>query len=283
VNKRSNMLAHDRQSRWMAPGEGYRRRAVNHNEAYQSDRLRAAGVDPALYGRMAEAGLFGLDCFDSMVDAGLDIDGYVFLSQKYRLIRQPELGELLHIDGYVRDLAETTRGLVAGEIYRFADADGHICLESELTGLLALPQGDVAKGAPPLSRRTEQPTDGWTMVQEKRVTPDDVRIFSQDVGNEVHFDVEFARQHGFRAPIAQGIMSAVWLLSALYRDGAGPARFFVDIRYLRPVFWDDYASLWVRRDTDGAISMVQSRNEGGKVTADLTVLSLSSKSGNDEA
>jgi acyl dehydratase len=218
-----------------------------------------------------------------MVDAGLDIDGYVFLSQKYRLIRSPALGEPLQIDGYVRDLAETSRGPVANEIYRFSDSDGHVCLESELTGLLALPDGAVAEGAPALPRRDAQPADGWTMIQEKQVTPDDVRVFSQDVGNEVHFDVEFARQHGFRAPIAQGIMSAVWLISALYSQGAEPSRFFVDIRYLRPVFWDDYASLWVRGEPDGSIGMVQSRNEDGKVTADMTVLSMSARTGSDGA
>lgn len=281
MSKRSNVLARDESSRWLAPGDGYRKRAVRHDAVYQAERLKAAGVDPSLYGGMAETGLYGLDCFDSMVDAGLDIDGYVFLGQKYRLIRQPALGEQLQIDGYVRDLAETARGPVASEIYRFADADGHVCVESELTGLLALPEGVVAEGAPALRRRAAQPADGWTLIQEKQVTPDDVRIFSQDVGNEVHFDVEFARRHGFRAPIAQGIMSAVWLLSALYRDDVQPERFLVDIRYLRPVFWDDFASLWVRRDDEGAIAMVQARNEEGKATADLTVLSLSAKSGGE--
>jgi hypothetical protein len=280
---RSSTLAHDHRARWMAPGGGYRKRAVSHDAAYQTERLKAAGVDPSLYRSTAEAGLFGLDCFDSMVDAGLDIDGYVFLSQKYRLIRSPALGEPLQIDGYVRDLAETSRGPVASEIYRFSNSDGHVCLESELTGLLALPDGAVVEGAPALPRRDAQPADGWTMIQEKQVTPDDVRVFSQDVGNEVHFDVEFARQHGFRAPIAQGIMSAVWLISALYSQGAEPSRFFVDIRYLRPVFWDDYASLWVRGEPDGSIGMVQSRNEDGKVTADMTVLSMSARTGSDGA
>ena len=278
---RASTLAHD-DARWMAPGGGYRKRSVSHDESYQTARLKAAGVEPSLYGDMAEAGLFGLDCFDSMVDAGLNIDGYVFLSQKYRLIRPIGVGEPLLIDGYVRDLAATSRGPVASEIYRFTNAAGHVCLESELTGLLAFPDGIVDDAAPALPQRVAQPADGWTMIQEKQVTPDDVRVFSQDVGNEVHFDPDFARQHGFRAPIAQGIMSAVWLLSALYSHGARPARFFVDVRYLRPVFWDDYASLWLRRGGGGAIDMVQSRNADGKVTADLTVLSLSGQTGSGE-
>lgn len=264
--------------RWLSPGDGYRSRTISHNENYQAERLKAAGVDSSLYGSMTETGLFGLDCFDSMVDARLDIDGYVFLGQKYRLIRQPALGEQLQIDGYVRDLVETARGLVASEIYRFADASGRVCIESELTGLLALAEGAVALGAPALPRRATQPADSWAMIQEKQVTPADVRTFSQDIGNEIHFDPEFARRHGFRAPIAQGIMSAVWLLSALYREASVPKRFLVDVRYLRPVFWDDYASLWVCRGENGAIEMVQSRNDQGKVTADLTVLSLSAMS-----
>jgi hypothetical protein len=180
--------------RWLSPGDSYRNRIIGHNENYQAERLKAAGVDSSLYGSMAEIGLFGLDCFDSMVDARLDIDGYVFLGQKYRLIRQPALGEQLQIDGYVRDLVETARGLVASEIYRFADASGRVCLESELTGLLASAEGAVALGAPALPRRTTQPADGWVMIREKQVTPADVRAFSQDIGNEIHFDPEFACQ-----------------------------------------------------------------------------------------
>ena len=262
-------------ARWMAPGDVYRKRPICHDASYQAIRLRAAGVAPELYGDAAETGLFGLDCFDSMVNAGLDIDGYVFLSQKYRLVRQTAIGQPLAIDGHVRDLRATSRGPVASEVYRFTDEEGRVCIESELTGLLALPKGAATKAAPALPRRPEQPAEGWTMFQEKQVTPDDVRAFSQDIGNEVHFDVEFARKHGFRAPIAQGIMSAVWMLSALYCQGPRPARFDVDVRYLRPVFWDDYASLWLRCQADGTVSMVQARNEQDKVTADLTVVSIS--------
>ena len=263
------------EGRWMAPGQSYRKRPVGHDASYQAARLKAAGVDPEFYGNAAETGLFGLDCFDSMVDAGLNIDGYVFLSQKYRLIRQTALGQSLEIDGHVRDLHETSRGPVANEVYRFTDEHGRVCIESELTGLLALPKEVAAKEAPALPRHPEQPAEGWTLIQEKRVTPDDVRAFSQDIGNEMHFDLEFARKHGFRAPIAQGVMSAVWMLSALYRQGTQPARFEVDIRYLRPVFWVDYASLWQCCQADGKVSMVQARNGQGKVTADLTVVSIS--------
>ena len=73
--------------RWAAAGEPYAEWGVVHDAAHQDVRLRAADVDPALYGNGAEAGLFKLDCFASMNAAGLDIDGYVFMSQTYDKLR----------------------------------------------------------------------------------------------------------------------------------------------------------------------------------------------------
>ena len=258
--------------RWAAAGEPYAERGVVHDAAYQDARLRAADVDPALYGDGAEAGLFGLDCFASMNAAGLDIDGYVFMSQTYRQIAPLAIGAPMRISGHVRRLQAVRRGVVAQELYTFRDDRGRVMLESELSGLLADAPGaaPARADAPPLPPRAPQPADGWTMVAEKQITPDKVRTFSQDVGNEIHFDEAFARRHGFRAPLAQGIMSAVWLLSALAAERP-PTGFHVTVRYLRPVFWDALQTLWVRPGEDGSIGMVQSRCGAGKATADLTV------------
>lgn len=264
-------------ARWAPPGFEYPPRNVAHSAAYQAERLTAADVDPALYGDRHEAGLFGLDCFDSMVASGLDIDGYVFFSQIYRQLRPSRVGEPLTVTGRVRDLHRVRKGHSVTELYRLTDGEGRVCIETELTGLLADPPGQTAPDAgdtPPMPRRTELPADGWTLLREKQVTPDKVRVFSQDVGNEIHFDEEFARRHGFRAPLAQGIMSAVWLLSVL-ADDRPPTAFDVEVRYLRPVFWDSRASLWVRRSAGGALEMAQSRNDEGKVTADMRVKSVS--------
>jgi hypothetical protein len=209
-----------------------------------------------------------------MTHDGLNIDGYVFLAQTYRKILPTRLGEQLTIAGHVRELLPVQRGQLVHEIYRFADANGRIHVETELTGLLADPLGtdpNLRIHAPSLPRRQELSRDGWTCIQEKQVTPDDVRAFSEDVGNEVHFDVDFARRHGFRAPLAQGIMSAVWLLSGLPQSPRSSSGLHVAIRYLRPVFWDDSASLWIRQDSNGTVEAVESRNKEGKVTADLRV------------
>ena len=277
MNNATNRSPHAGNARWAPSGFEYPPRSVAHSAAYQTERLTAADVDPALYGDQYEAGLFGLDCFDSMVASGLDIDGYVFFSQVYRQLRPSKVGEPLTVTGWVRDLHKVRKGHSVTELYRLTDGEGRVCIETELTGLLADPPGQTPQDsgdAPPMPRRAELPADGWTLLREKQVTPDKVRVFSQDVGNEIHFDVEFARRHGFRAPLAQGIMSAVWLLAVL-ADERPPTAFDVEVRYLRPVFWDSRASLWVRRSADGALEMAQSRNEEGKVTADMRVKSLS--------
>lgn len=264
--------------RWLAPGASFAERSICHDAAYQEPRLRAAGVAPARYGSVSEAGLFGLDCFDSMTQAGLDIDGYVFLAQSYRQTAPVALDETVRISGHVRHRETMSRGVLVDEIYRFTNASGNVLIETELTGLLADAHGAAEPAgrpdAPTLPRRPELGRDGWELLTEKQVTPDDVRVFSQDVGNEIHFDADFAARYGFRAPLAQGIMSAVWLLSALADEtGAPPAAFHAELRYLRPVFWDAGASLWVRRDRSGAVMAAESRNEDGKVTADLVLRS----------
>ncbi|WP_449255325.1 hypothetical protein [Bosea sp. (in: a-proteobacteria)] len=274
-------------ARWLAAGAAYAERALHHDAAYQEPRLRAAGIAPERYWAVSEAGLFGLDCFDSMTQAGLDIDGYVFLAQSYRQIAPVALGETVRIAGHVRHCLPVRRGVLVDEIYSFTDATGRVVLETELTGLLADPLGAAAPAGRPdgaaLPRRAELPRDGWTLLAEKQVTPEDVRAFSQDVGNEIHFDAGFAARYGFEAPLAQGIMSASWLLSALSGpDGAPPAAFQAALRYLRPVFWDAPATLWVRRDQTGAVVAAETRNGAGKVTADLVLRSpLASLAGTD--
>ncbi len=221
-------------------------------------------------------GLLGLDCFDAMVAEGLDIDGYVFLSQVYRSILPVRIGARLSLTGHVRSLSEVSAGHVVTETYLFEDGQGRACVETELTGLVR----DGVHGppdrtqAPALPRRDDLPAAHWTKVQEKVLTPEKVRIFSEDVGNAIHFDPAYAQEHGFRAPLAQGVMSAVWLMSTLY-ERQMPTMFDVEVRYLRPIFWDSQATLWVARSPDGSVAMAQSRNEQGKPTADMQVRALS--------
>lgn len=259
-------------ARWSAAGTLYQPMKVVHDAAYQALRLGAADVDPQLFGDVCEPGLFGLDCFSAMVAAGHDIDGYVFVGQTCRQIRPIRLGEDVILSGHVRECRPVRGGVCVVDVFRVSNASGSVCWESELTGFLVdeaarLAAGDVDAR---LVKREAVVAPVWQPVQQKVLTPQKVRDFSEDVGNIIHFDEAFARQHGFRAPLAQGVMSATWLLSTLYRD-AMPTSFDVDIRYMRPVFWDSPASLWSARDGDARFIAAQSRDENGKQTADLMI------------
>jgi acyl dehydratase len=259
--------------RWSAAGSLYQPMTIVHDAAYQAFRLRASDVDPSLYGEWCEPGLFGLDCFSAMVSAGHDIDGYVFVGQTCRQIRPIPLGATVTMSGHVRERRSVRQGMCVVDAFRVSDASGVVCWEAELTGLLV---DEVARHAggdadARVVKRDAVSADAWQLVQEKVLTPQKVRDFSEDVGNLIHFDEAYAQRHGFRAPLAQGVMSATWLISALCCNGL-PAAFDVDIRYMRPVFWDSPASLWCSRSADGgSIVAAQSRDPDGKITADLAV------------
>jgi len=262
--------------RWAVQGFEYPERLISHGRAWQDERLTASDVAPSRYGDVAEIGLFGLDCFVSMVDAGLDIDGYIFVDQQFILERTPKLGEALTLSGKLLATTQVSRGLFVDEVYRFHDADGALCIETRLRGIVALPADALdPTRTRPMPPRSVQPADAWKLIESKQLTPAKVKQFSEDVGNDIHFDPNAALRHGFRAPLAQGVMSAVYLIGALARERI-PKRFDILIDYLRPVFWDAEVTLWSWDGrAEGEPLMIQSRNDEGKVTAHLTVRSLS--------
>ncbi|MFA7437669.1 MaoC family dehydratase [Castellaniella sp.] len=274
----SNPIEENRwKSRWSAAGYQYPARRISHGADWQKARLLASDVDSRAYGHFAEPGLFGLDCFDAMVSAGHDIDGYIFLSQSLSLHRLPRLDEALSLCGTVEELTPVPRGMMARECYQFLDASGKLCLETHLIGIVE-PLGDAlsddAIGHMPV--REQAPADGWTMIGEKQITPEKVIAFSKDVGNDLHFDPEMAQHYGFRAPLAQGVMTVVYLLSAL-SENTIPSGFKAQVDFLRPVFWDSTATLWIHGKDHGPSDTVwvQSRNEENKATANLIVKQLS--------
>ena len=65
--------------------------------------------------------------------------------------------------------------------------------------------------------------------------------FSDEADNLIHSDPETAKRFGFRAPIAGGLMASHIMLGALSAEaGGGPvSRLKGEIRFLRPMFWDE--------------------------------------------
>jgi acyl dehydratase len=242
----------------------------------QAERLRSSDVDPALYGEYQETAMSGLDCFRTMNLGGMPIDGYVHIGQRFRQHDRIRLGESLTVKGRVESVGEHPRGTRVHHVYDFTRKDGTIPLTSEVFGLLPY----VGKNAGPGERpaREDAPGDetaGLICLEKKTLTPSKVIAFSRDVGNEIHFDPAFAARYGFRAPLAQGLMSAVWMMSPLARKGV-PGKLDVFIRFMRPVFWDDIQFLWVREagERNGTFDLVRSIGPHGKVSAEMIVESI---------
>ena len=70
-----------------------------------------------------------------------------------------------------------------------------------------------------------------------------MRAFSNP-DNPIHFDPELARQRGYRAPIAGGALCVRYLTAEIWRHHA-PRSLSLEIRFRRPVFWDDACDVMV--------------------------------------
>jgi hypothetical protein len=257
-----------------SPGAGsgpltvFPERTVTRTATYQARKLRACGVDPALYAGGVETGLFGQDCFKAMTAAGQTLDGMVHMAQRFALRHVTAFDEPLTQRGWIASDEAHARGRRIVQMFEFTRADGSVAAVAEMFRL----KPDPAKMGGNRSTRKpdEDPRDGLDLVCEKVMRPEDVTGFSEDVGNLIHFDPDFAARYGYRAPISQGIQTMVWMMSALARDRM-PKRFDVTARFIRPVYWDDALSLWGRPDAAAPHDLLRAINAEGKTTAELRV------------
>ena len=107
------------------------------------------------------------------------------------------------------------------------------------------------------------------------MTPEGVGTFSDETINRIHDDPEIARQFGYRAPIAAGIMGSHIMMEALVNDGgAPPQQLDMMMRFRRPMFWDDLLSIAADR-ADGHLSRMALMKPEGKVACSASVTSVS--------
>jgi len=256
------------------PGFKFPERPVTRTREYQDSRLQACGVDPALYGDQAAAGLFGQDCFKAMRDAGHQVDGLVQIEQRFRQIQPVAIGEPLTQRGWIEAYEEVERGHRLHRTFEFVRRDGTVALVADVIGLVPDKEKWAAAKAKAGERKPVDPREGFEQVSTKTMTPEDVTLFSSDVGNLIHFEPEFAAGLGYRAPLAQGLQTMVWMMGRLTEDGP-PVSFEVSALFRRPVFWDDAASLWQHKGENGFIDRLRALDGDGKLTTELNVASIS--------
>jgi acyl dehydratase len=101
-----------------------------------------------------------------------------------------------------------------------------------------------------------------------RFEPDLVARYSVEGNNRIHFDPEVARQFGFRAPIAGGVMGVRHVMAALCDDDGPPERFNLIVHFRRPMFWDEEMRVMATRHPDGGFDDIHLVNADNKIAVE---------------
>ncbi|MBM3569453.1 MAG: hypothetical protein FJX46_11965 [Alphaproteobacteria bacterium] len=226
--------------------------------------LGAAEIDPRLFGDLVEPALIANEAFRAIKGTGFSIDGYLHAESRFVMTEALPVDNVLALKGRIAAKTATSRG--PRVVYAFdllkgnGGALGSLTVDVVISGGQAPPRDPgAAAGAP-----AADATAGYRQVGSKQVTPNRVDNYSRYVGNQIHFDPLFASRHGYKEPLAQGLMQLSWMMAALAAGAKPPAAFDLTIRFPRPLFWSEAATIW----RAGGGTALRCLNPARKVTAD---------------
>ena len=249
-------------------------KSLARNLSEQTAKLACCGVDGRAHGNNWAPGLLGTDCFIHMGHVGLEIAGTVHTDMRLIQTKPLPLNETLSVTTETTSIEAAPRGTIARMRFDFAGSISGNTVACHL-GLLTI---DPQKTPPDRPRPPAiDPREGFERINERRISPDDVVTYG-GAGNPIHHDPVFAQSVGYRAPIAHGVMTAIWMLAALdERDDrdepSAPAALDVTFSFRRPVFWDDAMELWRGAETTERTKPYRTLNADGKITAEMQVYS----------
>lgn len=256
----------------LIPGFRFPETTLSRDPAAQAEALTACAVDPAVWAGQTEPTLWGNDGFRAMSAAGQEIDGYIHVEQRLTLSGGLPLGEAVLFSGETVSNEEVPRGRRIVQRFEVRRADRSLAVVSEHIRLLPDLEKMGRKSGP---ASAPEPVPG-TVVAKKVMQPQDVVTYSKSVGNEIHFDPEFAARYGYRAPLAQGLMTMTWMAAHLAdRLRAAPMAILV-AQFKRPVFWDDALTLISATPADDRQAHLSALNAEGRVACDLRMEILAS-------
>jgi acyl dehydratase len=242
--------------------------------AEQARKFACCDIDPALYGDRADITHYALAGIMTAKRAGVSINGSVHMMQRFILAEPIMLGETLTIRGRVTDIQPNPRGRVVASEFAFVRPDGSVPLRTE-RGSLVL-DAEAARAHTPNRKpkaAAEDPAAGMESVGHKQLMPEKVAAYSDEADNLIHSDPATARQFGFRAPIAAGLMAVRFMMEALARP-TPPVRLDATIRFRRPMFWDEALDIRARYGVAGHIAALAILKEDGRVANDCVVADI---------
>lgn len=255
------------------PGFAYAERTFTPDAAEEARLLEICGTPPGTFGGGVDPAAFITLAIEEQVRNGIASSGGVNMVQWLVIGDLPRLGEAVTVTGGILDVTEAPRGQVSTAEAHYHGADGRFCLTS---GRMSL-RTDPAKYADPKLRgagKRPDPVipdpDALETIEDVHLTPDIVSAYSLNTTNPIHNDMDAANRAGYRAPIIGGAHGVRYLTRALWQRFS-PARVRLDIRFRRPIHWDDAFDLRVAGDTDwSAICLARD----GKVLVEMAISDL---------
>jgi len=242
---------------------------------FQDEKLRAAGIEPALFGDVVDPSFFiGLG-IQAGIRNGISAEGGVNMVQRLVQKRPVRLGEVLTVRGRIERVREVPRGQTVDTSVTFEDVSGAVVIDASRTSLRPAPNQGARRGA---GERPPPVVPDPALVRvlgEHQLTPERVKRYSME-GNSIHYDEEAARRAGFRAPMIGGGMGVHFLTALVWSRGA-PQALELSIYFRRPIFWDERFTSGVLGDAEDRSSwkgLCLLRDEGDAGLKVLTEASI---------
>ena len=235
----------------------------------QTEKLACCDIDPSVFGEYVDVTHFAVETIMAAKHAGLSINGSVHVSQLIVQHEPVRLGETLTLSGVVSAIEAVAKGDMVTSKFDFKRTDGSVPLILERTSLRADPTRMSAhkKNA---TAAQEQPS--LELISQHQLVPARVTRYSNEADNLIHSDVGVARQFGFKAPIAGGLMAVRYMMAYLWRAGV-VEQLRMSVSFRRPMFWDDL--LLLHRAVEQPEHLVMLRSSDQKIANDARVEQLS--------
>lgn len=268
---------------WLALPPGFRFPDVPLSMDRQRQRRDhlITGVDDDLFGDHVNAGVLTDVISQSVHAAKLPIDGRVLLGLQVQQRAALSIGQDLVGRGRIDALVSAPRGHLLTCSYDLIAADQPVAMPPPVSirNTMLLLDPSTPRAAPG-ARPVADPLAGFTRCGRCAMTPEAVRDYCAEIGNLIHFDEEYARARGYRAPVAPRLLDVTILVAELRRahgDRPAPFAFDLELRVRRPLFWDETLDTWMRRTGDSFEFRLVTGD--GRVTSEATAtLGIESRS-----
>ena len=255
------------------PGFAYKDIDLTITTALQAERLDCCQIDPDIYGGFVDFTHFCNEAILAATKSGLSINGNVHTTDRIVANARIPLDQSLVMSGSVTKMEPVARGTLITSEFTFTLPDGSVPLKTIRSSTRLNPDGAKTPGISTPVRAEPDLSQYWT-VATCAFAPDRVTRYSSEGRNAIHYDPEVARQFGFRAPIAGGLMGVRSLMASICQSDGPPATVDVAIRFRRPMFWDESLDVMHRTNADGVVTHMALINGAGKIAVEADVAGL---------